>query len=237
MRLFASILALTVAVAAHGFEPVPPKDTLFKPTFLTGRDSFTAGTAFVCEAPAGGGQLLLTAQHLLGPAGGFEKDLAWNEINRTVKLTVGLGFADTSVHVVSTSALEIPGARPLDKTSLDKDIAAFVLAPASNRPALKLAKYLPAVDERVWVYGRQAGSDKIEFLPAMVINATTNELDYAFEDKTVQLRGTSGAPVLNGAAEVVAINIGGNEHQGRLIGYGNPLPSILKNLALAAPKK
>ena len=215
--------------------PNPPTNTIFKPTFLTGFSSYTAGTAFVCEFPEGQ-QLLLTAHHLLGSAGGFESELRWNELNQVIKLTVGISFHDTSVSLTSKRALLIDGARALDQRGLANDIAAFSVEPKSGQPTLKLAKQNPKVGDTVWLFGRQAGQSKTELLPTVVTSSVASELDYAFENKSVQLRGTSGAPVIDSEGAVVAINIGGTEHEGKLIGYGNPVASIRAHLARAIKK-
>jgi S1-C subfamily serine protease len=72
-------------------------------------------------------------------------------------------------------------------------------------------------------------------LRAVVRKSSDSELEYIFDDKKINLAGTSGAPVLNVAGEVVAINLGGGEEGGRFVGMGNPCNSI-SNLLKAAIK-
>lgn len=70
-------------------------------------------------------------------------------------------------------------------------------------------------------------------LRAVVRKSTESEFEYAFEEKQINLAGTSGAPVLNTFGEVVALNIGGGEEAGRYWGMGNPCDSISSLLKAA----
>lgn len=214
-------------------QPVPAKNTVLKPTFITGYESFTAGTAFVCDLPDGKGRFLLTAHHLLGPAGGFETELPWNKLNEVIKLTVALSMDDPTVHIVSRKALQIPGARALDRSGWADDLAAFHIDSDKRSPALQLAKTMPKPGERLWLYARQRGSDKLALFPCTAATSNGRELHYTFSDRAIKLAGTSGAPVLNAEGLIVAINIGGGEENGRLIGYGNPAPSVVAHLERA----
>lgn len=231
MRNITTIFAVWLGGLALSLaQPALPKNVIFKPTFITGRESFTAGTAFVCAAKDGKRQLLVTAHHIFGTAGGFESELAWDQLNEVIKLTVGISMDDSSVHITSKKALRIRDAHALDRTGLANDIAAFELNLQANQPVLRLAKTTPKVGDRLWLYGRQRGADKLELMPCKTVGSNTQELDYEFDDKTIKLAGTSGAPVVNSDGEVVAINIGGTEQKGKLIGYGNPMPSIVGHL-------
>lgn len=229
-KIFLIFASWTVTLLICAAQPTPPKNCIFKPTFITGHESFTAGTAFVCVTPDGQAEVLLTAHHLLGSAGGFPAELEWDKINDFVRLTVGLSMDDPSIHIVSSSALRIPGAHALSKEGLANDIAAFKLDQDSTRAHLKLAITAPKSGDKLWLYGRQRGSDNLELMPCRARASTELELDYEFTSNDIKLPGTSGAPVLNDKGQVVAINIGGVEHEGKLVGYGNPLASIVAHL-------
>jgi hypothetical protein len=234
MRTPLFIFAVGFAALLDGHaQPAPATNTILKPTFITGRTSYTAGTAFLCESPDGKQQLVLTAHHLLGTAGGFESELAWDKLNETIKLTVGLSMDDASVHVASKHALLIQGAHALDRRGLANDLAAFQLDYDKSRSVLKLAKTAPKIGDRLWLYGRQRGSENLELMPCTAVTSSALELDYEFDNNAIKLAGTSGAPVLNADSQVVGINIGGSEQKGKLIGYGNPLPSIVAHLQKA----
>lgn len=236
MRTIALILILLAAPRAGSCQPTPPQNTVFIPTFITGYDSYTAGTAFVCESPNGEKSLLLTAHHLLGSAGGFPTELNWDQLNRTIKMTVGLSMDDSSTHVFSKRAILIQGARALDKAGFAEDLAAFELAPDKARPTLKLATQSPKVGDKVWLLGRLPGSSKLELVLGTVRSSTPKELRYEFDRGGIKLTGTSGAPVLNASGDVVAVNIGGGQREGKVVGIGNPLPSITALLTKALAK-
>jgi trypsin-like peptidase len=234
MRALLFIFAAGFAALTTGrAQPAPATNTVVKPTFITGRESYTAGTAFLCESPDGKRQFMLTAHHLLGAAGGFESELAWDKLNEIIRLTVGLSMDDPAIHVTSKRALPIQGAHALDRGGLAYDLAAFELDYDRNRPVLKLAKTAPKTGDHLWLYGRQRGGEKLELLPCTVVASSALELDYEFDSRAIRLAGTSGAPVLNAEGQVVGINIGGGEQQGKLIGYANPLPSIVSHLQKA----
>lgn len=232
-RTILIITAWFAVLAECSAQPTPPTNTVLKPTFITRRASYTAGTAFLCESPDGKRQLVLTAHHLLGSAGGFESELAWDKLNEVIKLTVGLSMDDSSIHVTSKRALLIQGAHALDRQGLANDIAAFELDYDKSRSVLRLAKTTPQIGDRLWLYGRQRGSESLELISCKVVASGAQELDYEFDISTIKLAGTSGAPVLNSDGQIVAINIGGAEQKGKLIGYGNPLPSIVTHLEKA----
>jgi hypothetical protein len=174
--------------------------------------------------------LLLTAQHLLGPAGGFPADLPWDSLNETIKVAKAVSMDDPGVSVTSKRAILIKGAHKLDKTGMANDIAVFELDSSNNLPALRLSQTSPASGDRVWLYGRQRNSQVVELFPATVVRSDSQELRFVFDLNDIRLPGTSGAPVLNSAGEVVAINIGGVERAGKLMGYGNPVLSVRNHL-------
>lgn len=236
MRILLLLLLVTVGCSKTGAaDPSPPTNTVFRPTFLMEEGSFSAGTAFVCEYPEGS-HLLLTAHHLFGTGGGLESETEWNQLNQIIKLTVGLSLHDANVSVVSKEALLIPGARSLGKAGLNDDIAAFKLVDDKSRPYLKLAKTLPKVGERLWLYGRQLGKDHAELIPCTVTRSNAKQLDYRVDRKDFEVRATSGAPVLNSDGLVVAVNIGGREAGNDFIGCGNPSTSVIAHLQEALKK-
>jgi hypothetical protein len=78
------------------------------------------------------------------------------------------------------------------------------------------------------VYKR--GKQTLELIPCTVTKSSPTELEYDYGRGGINLGGTSGAPVLNAASEVVAINLGGGENGGKVFGMGNPCTSVLELL-------
>ncbi len=231
-----ALLLAAMAFAAHA-APMPPKNTVCRPTFTTATGPFGAGTAFVCEYPEGKGQVLITAYHLFGPAGGLPAKIAWNEMAAKIKQVDAVSMHDPAVHIISTNVIPIEGARASDSAGVSADIAVFALPEAKDRAILKLADKAPKVGDTVWLYGAQADSKVVELIPATVALSTDLELDYTFANPAIKLRATSGAPVLDAEGNVVAINLGSTTRRAKLVGFGNPMISIRERLGKAFEKK
>lgn len=229
VRIALIILALScgaVIAADEQQPPTVPGDVVLKPTFMTGYDSFSGGTAFLCNVPGIEGTCLLTAQHLFGPACGLKRQFSWQEIPRIFVVATALSITEPTHFVTCSNCIAIPGARALDNHGYNKDLAAYRLSMDQKPAALRLASARPKVGETVFLHARQRGKTTLEMLRAVVRKSSDSEFEYAFEDKQINLAGTSGAPVLNTAGEVVALNIGGGEEAGRFWGMGNPCDSI-----------
>ena len=222
------ILALSSAVVSAANEQAPAVhgDVVLKPTFMTGYDSFSGGTAFLCNVPGVEGTFLLTVQHLFGPACGLKRQFTWQEIPKTFVVVTALSITDPTHYITSSNCVAIPGARASDDHGYNKDLAAYRLSPDQKPASLRLASSRPKVGETVFLHARQRGKTSLDMLRAVVRKSTDSEFEYAFEDKPINLAGTSGAPVLNTAGEVVALNIGGGVEAGRFWGMGNPCDSV-----------
>src|SRR6516225_6577140 len=70
-RLARALVQRTVASMA----PPTPSGAVFDPSFHTPAGLLEAGTAFALELPSVPVPLLVTCQHLFGPAGGLNKDV------------------------------------------------------------------------------------------------------------------------------------------------------------------
>jgi hypothetical protein len=229
------ILALNSAAvgAANEQSPTVPEDVVLKPTFMTGYDSFSGGTAFLCNIPGVEGTFLLTAQHLFGPACGLKRQLSWQEVPKSFVVVTALSITELTHSVTSSNCVAIRGARALDNRGYDKDLAAYRLSSDKRAASLKLASTRPKVGETVFLHARQRGKTSLDMLRAVVRKSSDSEFEYVFDDKQINLAGTSGAPVLNAAGEVVALNLGGGEEAGRFWGMGNPCNSIFSLLKAA----
>jgi hypothetical protein len=234
LKLLAIFTFAAAAVGAPTEEaPAPPANVVFKPTFMSGKDSFSGGTAFLCTVPGVEGTFLLTAQHLFGPACGLQRELTWQEVPRTFIAVTGLSITGPTNFITSTRPATIPGAHALSDSGYDKDLAAYRVQPDEKLTPLRLAAERPKVGEVVFLLARQRGKETLDLLRAVVRKSSDTELEYTFDANGIKLAGTSGAPVLNMAGAVVALNIGGGEERGKQWGMGNPCNSIAKLLKSA----
>lgn len=219
------LMLRSVAVGApNEAPPTVPADVVLKPTFMTGYDSFSGGTAFLCTVPGVDGTFLLTAQHLFGPACGLERQFTWQEVPKTFIVVTALSITEPKHFITSTQPLAIPGGHALDDSGYDHDLAAYRVD--GKVTSLRMAAERPKVGEPVFLYARQRGKTTLDLLRAIVRKSSDSEFEYNFDDEDINLAGTSGAPVLNGVGEVVALNIGGGEESGKHWGMGNPCNSI-----------
>jgi len=225
-----SLVALLLAVATAYAEPSPPRDVVFKPTFLTGYDSLTAGTGFVTRID--GGAVFLTAHHLFGPAAGLERDLSPVEAKKFVVALAASSMDRASLVLVSSEMVLIASAKAFDQRDASRDVASFSLLSYSG-PTLPMASASPKPGEKVYLLARPRGEERLRLISATVSRVAANALEYFYDTSGVNFAGTSGAPILNEAGEVVAINLGGGDIKGRAFGFGNPSTSFVPLVANA----
>ena len=201
-----------------------PQNALLQPQYLGGSgEQFEAGCAFLCET-APGEVMLLTAQHLFGPAGGLEKDLSWDVMAQHYPKAAAMDSTTGAPTLQNATLVPLPGAAGMTDTSSAMDLAAYRVDGPPKSAVLKLATRDAAVGDIVFLDSAYDG-----WTPASVIQADSDNLVYRFFMPNTQLPGTSGGPVVNQAGEVVALNVGGRE--GKVtIGIGNPCTSMRKLL-------
>lgn len=223
-------------------KPLQAQGAVCRPTFAVDGQSLIAGTGFVLEA--GGAEkrvLLVSAQHLFGPDGGLGAAVPWSEMPRRATGISCAAFKGEAVWA-GGPALAIPGARAMGKdVPVLRDISAFPLSAASAAQApvrLKLARTGPRPGDDVWVVTQLLGGAPSSQLlhHAKVVEAGPRATYYRFDNVKLVIQATSGAPVVNGAGEVVGINLGGGAVDGELFGVADTLPEIRKALADAGVK-
>lgn len=216
-------------------EPVLLENTILRPTFELKDDSFEAGTAFAVDMPDEKVSLVLTALHLFGPDGGLDKNIPSTELPSIVeKVTFEDAFSGKDCGEC-IKVLNIPDAKP--SPDIDKDIVAFYYGDNMKVPKLKISDELPKIGESVWLAAPILGASKDQKLYKGKVSYSKDKMIlYAFDDKTISLQATSGAPVLNNEGKVVGINIGSINKNGQLIGAANPCTSFKKMLKNALKK-
>ena len=204
-----------------------PKKSLLNPRFFGGKGmEFDAGSAFVGEVNPGE-TLLLTAQHLFSPAGGLEKDVLWSQMDKEYPKAEGLLSGGKEVGASGSAVVLLPSAHGMDDNSVAFDLAAYKLADAPKADVLKLAKKTPKVGDLVYM-----NSSYIGWTAATVITVEKSRVIYRYFLPSLELRGTSGAPVVNAEGEVVAMNLGGWKGKSTF-GIGNGVEGMRSLLAKA----
>jgi hypothetical protein len=156
------------------------------------------------------------------------------DLPKVVTAVTAASADDRAVTVTSRQVLPIAGASAFKQggngkqADLSADVAAFRLSGAGGATALPLAGTPAAVGDTVFLLAAVSGSDERLFA-AKVSGAIDNGLEYEFEDPGIQLRATSGAPVVNTRGEVVGINLAGGDG----VGLANPAKRIRERIGAA----
>jgi Trypsin-like peptidase domain len=223
-------------------ELAPPPEivgAICRPEFQTANDKFEAGTAFMARAFSGSSwrPVLVTAHHLFGPSGGLPRQIRWNELPsvvRSVRCTSFMSERDTR----SGPPLRVQDARPFSEEGFPRDVAVFALPDGSDR-ALQFSTGVPVSGQRVWLVARVAGGEPPTKLlhRASLVKADKTWIRFQYDNSKLELRATSGAPVVDERGRVIGINLGGGRDGNKLFGVAQSAQVILAALesALAAP--
>ncbi len=225
--------------AGDASSPTVPDGFVFRPSFQTTRGEARAGTAFLVRLPDQPRSLLISAIHLLGPAGGMRESIPSEDVAKAlvdVRLVGCFDGADNGQ--IGGEALTLPAAM-LGTASKAGDILAVW---ASDQPILhpgRLAASAPEPGRPVWLAASvPRGAPAEQRLHRAVSKGFDKEGNflYEYDNPDLILATTSGAPVLNNAGEVVAINVGGKKESDRLVGIGNPVDRFRSYLDAATKK-
>lgn len=234
--LLAALCAVagTAAAAPASAATVAPTatDAVFKPMFTTPQGALNAGTAFVARFDRCDEPVLLTAIHLFGPGGGLAQAMTADDVKHGVPQAELTGFGRNAKHML----FEVDSLTPENAQACCTsermvgvgDVAAFT-APARLKPiALTMAPNDAAAGDQVTLLAPLAGAADAELRhDAVVVGMHDGFLMYKFDDPNIPLRATSGAPVVDAAGRVVAINLTGGhlskDDPAAMIGGGNPV--------------
>jgi hypothetical protein len=144
-------------------------------------------------------------------------------------------IANPAMEITTSQVLPIPHAAGSTISDRSRDLAAFVVRRNPIIPMLKLAEKIPEPGQPVWLFAKAANDPEPDnyFYYATVVEAGETGIVYKFSNPKIDLRATSGAPVLNKQGEVVAINVASEIEVSTLFGIGNPVTGFRKHLAAA----
>jgi hypothetical protein len=221
-------------------EPPAPDGLIFRPTFETDDGEICAGTAFPLRLAGYPRPVIVTALHLLGPGGGMSRDVPPGEIAKAVKrLRLDDCFAASRTILLESEPLFIPDAAPMGKSGNAGDLAAFWAPMDEHVCCLEMSEAKPLAGESVWLAASLVrGAPKEQRLHRASVLETDADglLLYRYENPKLSKQATSGAPIVNQSGQLVAINLGGYESGGTVIGAGNPVSRFRKYLEAAAQR-
>jgi hypothetical protein len=218
-----------------GTPPPLPANLAVRPTFqLKDRRTVEAGTAFGATMD-GGAPVLLSALHLLGEAGGLDKQIPAEQIPDVVT-GVTLFNIDRSQPIGAAGKGLLREGFPIGEGPTESDcrgdIVAFQLPQRSRVGVAPLAKENPSFLARVWIVGKEfskAGASA-DLFPGVVWMSTHKNIVVMLQSP-LDLSGFSGAPAVNEKGEIVGIVIGGGSgREGKPVALLNPVNDVRKKL-------
>jgi len=168
-----------------------------RPTYdLNGR-AVTAGTGFVVKDTAGK-LYFLTAAHVMETS-------EWRRVNSVSVATMG----GEVVCTLQPGGLKHVGA-PFDKAGAQADLVIWE-APMEKPTVLPIATEDPRRNEWVWVIGQEMKGRGAGRLYRCKVTGTETGGILLEQNERFELRGFSGAPIVNEKGQVVGAVLGGNE--------------------------
>jgi hypothetical protein len=217
-----------------GKPPVVSTGMLFRPSFETAEGTVEAGTAFAARVPGSQRPIIISALHLFGPAGGLDRNILPGRLPAVWRETQLLDcVTQRQLGPQPGRPLSLLGTRPLPEPSSMGDVVAYMPHEKGILHPWALAVEPAEPGERVWLVSEVLSGTSLTHA-AVVEGMEDGWLIYRFDDATIELRATSGAPVVNKDHEVVAVNAGGGEQDGQVFGVGTPTQKFLEPLAKAA---
>ncbi len=224
--------------------PTIPDRFVVRPEFRSGQESFFGSYAFVVAAEDGGPPLMVTALHVLDELAKFrgidcsEKNLAYSGHELLGNVTrvqlydpyaanwvlSELGSAGKMLHLAHAC---ISAVEPYSQ----RDVAAFRILPSSRFQPLKLASALPAAGEPVWLAVNLGRGARERTIQAVTVEITDKTFIFRFAKATTPPPYTSGAPLLDRAGDVVAVNVGGGLIDGYRIGHAAHAASLRRHFS------
>lgn len=191
------------------------QDWLFIPTInLNDGRSIVAGKAWCAKLPSGQ-TALVTALHLLGPAGGLDVQIPPDRVAAAVN-SVDLVSIDGNVSARTTTTLTKSGKiREDDDCSGD---VVFFLAPSSlaASKAFSISRTPAAIGQRCWFFTCLSGDHVARPLSGTVTVSSATRLQVRLDNRVVT-QATSGSPIIDQSGNVIGMLSGHYESNGELI--------------------
>jgi len=196
------------------------------PEFETKSGKFSAGTAFFAKLPDETRPLLITVQHIFGPAGGLKTDVPKEQMagfaNRVTLRDLVRGMSCTT----KIDSLATMGTI---------DIAAFRIAPGTKVKAHPFAKENPQKGDVIWLVASLDGQPKKEILHrGTVVEVGPDQIRCKFDNGNLVTRGASGAPYINAMGEVVGVHTGSFKDPGNVAGAALAVEAIMSAISAAS---
>lgn len=204
-----------------------------RPEFTTELGPLRAGTAFILGVPSKNAKaLLVTAHHLFGPDGGLSRQLSWQELPEKVERAQCAFLSGHGSSITVGRPVRIKNATPYNGGGNIRDMAAF---PIMDTPpyVLRLAEAVPKIGDTVWLVARViSGAEAGEVIHrARVVRSDGRLLRFEYDDRSMNIQATSGAPIVNEHGQVVGINFGAIESSRGIEGAAVGLGVISEGLA------
>lgn len=221
--LFSVFFTITVYADSKPKSPV-----LYRPVFKVNEHTVRAGSAFIIKHK--GSHYAISAQHLIGKAGGLDKDYKGKDLVGAFKKITLSPIYTGYKSLTSFRHVAIPHADSISNKNAENDIFISPLPAVIDSTPFMLATSIAKVGDKVMLYAMVANSKEL-IHTATVMKSTNKELVYVFDNKQLNLSATSGAPIINQKEQVLGINLsGGKLANGYVVGMANPFVSIINNL-------
>lgn len=212
---------------------------IFRQRIETIRGDGTAGTAFSAKLPQSDRKVIVTAIHLLGPAGGFSSQVSAVEISNVVETVSIFRIAgDEQEQSFPAMPCQLAGAAPFPESSTNGDVLVFAVPDGTALDAIEFSTEALQLGDPVWLAAHViGGAPESQFLHQGRFLGIDDDGYFKMEFLNAQLdlRATSGAPIVNKSGHVVAVNLAGMQVEGALCGYGNPVTRFVPGLDEAMP--
>jgi hypothetical protein len=209
-----------------------PLNVVFRPNYLTTDIAHYAGLSFRVRHEATQLDFLVAPYFVFGPAAELKEQMTPEQIASVVVAAIGVSINDPSKLAIAQRYIGPGDARVADAKGSEVDLVIFQFTSGSNAdPSLLLDSVPPINGDRVWIYVKYPGTQKVGLEAATIAWVSTTELRYHFDNPNVDISNTAGAPLLSPEGTVVGMHLGTFRGKtGNLYGFACPSPAIRRIL-------